>query len=146
MPIAFHPRTQSNDAFLAQKAVAFDGTAGNGAIGTVNVFTVTGDVLVRVFAVCTEDLVSAGAGTMVLGISGNTNTFIASTNATDIDANEAWTDATPTTGEVLATQHKILANGPDIILTIATGDVTDGTLTFYALWRPLSAGASVAAA
>jgi hypothetical protein len=135
----------SNEAFIARKTVAFDGAAGNGAVGTVNLFTVTGDVLVILFATCSEDLVGATA-TIVAGIAGNTAGLIGSTTADTIDTGESWTDATPTTVEALVTSPRIIAAGADIIATVGTADITDGTLNFYCLWRPLSSNGAVVAA
>lgn len=140
-----HRTVNSNEAFLARKTVSFDGTAGNGAVGTVNLFTVTGDVLAIVFATCSENLAGATA-TIEAGISGNTAGLIAQTTATNINVNESWTDATPTTIEALATSPRIIAQGADIIATIGTANVTDGTLNFYCLWRPLSTNGNLIAA
>lgn len=137
----FNP-VQGNEAFLTTKSFAYDGTIG--AQGAATVFTVTGPVLVSVFAVCTEDLAGATA-TIELGISGNTAALIAQTTATDIDNNEVWIDNAPATIEAVPST-RIIGNGQDIIETIATADITDGTLTYYCLWRPLSSTASVVAA
>lgn len=141
-----HKTICSNESFKALKTVTFSGAAGNGAVGSVSLYTVTGDVLVVVFATCSEDLVSAGGGSIEVGISGNTAGLIAQTTATAIDNNEAWTDATPTTIEAVVTSPRIIANGQDIIATVGTGDITDGTLNFYCLWRPLSSTGLVEAA
>jgi hypothetical protein len=134
---------QSNEAFLVSKTRTFDGSAGNGAQGASDLFTVTGDVLVTVFAVCSEDLV--GAGTIEAGISGNTAAILAQiANATNLDAGEVWSDSGPATVEALP-GAKILS-GADIIETIGTADITDGTITYYCLFRPLSEDATVTAA
>lgn len=137
---------QSNEAYLVKKSVALTGAAGNGAVGTVALFTVTGDVVLNVFATCSVDLVSAGGGTAEVGISGNTAGLIAQTTATTIDVNEVWLDASPATIEILPNAPQIIANGQDIIMTVGTGNVTAGSLDFYCLYRPLSTGASIVAA
>jgi hypothetical protein len=134
----------SNESNLATKTIAFDGTAGKGAQGTATLFTVTGDVLVQAFATCTEDLAGASA-TISLGITGNATALIAATTATSIDVNMGWRDTTPSTNETLATSSTIL-QARNILFVVATADITDGTLNFYVLWRPLSSGASVVAA
>ena len=136
----------TNEAFLVKKTVTFAGGAGTGAVGTVALYTVTGDVLVNIFATCSSDLISAGSGTVEAGLVGNTAGLIAQVAATAIDNNEVWTDATPTTIEALATSPRIIAGGQDIMVTVATGDVTGGVLNFYCLYRPLSTGASIVAA
>jgi hypothetical protein len=79
------------------------------------------------------------------GISGNTAALLAQSTATNIDTGEVWVDTGPATIEAVP-GDKILTNGTDIIQTIATADITDGTLTYYCLWVPLTTGASVVAA
>lgn len=131
------------------KAVAFSGAAGNGAVGTVALFTVTGAVAVRLLCICTESLAEGvGGGTVEVGISGNTAAIIAQTTSTAVDLGEIWHDATPdATFEALTVMAEfILGYGDDIILTVGTQDVTDGTLVFQLFWTPLTAGASVVAA
>ena len=117
------------------------------------IFTVTGDVLLQVFGICdVQPAVAAGTPTLELGVSGDTNAYIAQiVNATDLIANEVWLDATPTlTQEILdpATIPRtwIVANGQDTIMTLGGADLTAGDIDFYALWRPLSPGASVVGA
>lgn len=137
---------QSNEAYMVKKTVTFAAVAGQGAVGTVAVFNVTGDVLLNVFATCSSDLTSAGAATVEVGLAGNTAGLIAQTTATAIDTGEVWTDATPTTIEALPTSPRIIAAGADVIITVGTADVSGGVLSFYCLYRPLSDGASVVAA
>lgn len=118
----------------------FDGT-GNPA----TLFTVTGDVLVQVFAVCGTGLNGGGTATIEVGIAGNTAALIAQTAADDIDTNEVWVDASPGTAQAIPSAQ-ILTNGTDIIQTIGTANVTAGVLTYYALWAPLSSSADLVAA
>lgn len=135
---------QSNDSMLALKSVTFAALT-TGSAAAHDLFTVTGDVLVRVFAVCSADLTSGGAATIEVGIAGNTAALIAQTTATGIDQGEIWVDNAAATVEALpATQ--ILTEGSDVIYTVGTTTVTGGTMTFYCLWRPLSVGSSVVAA
>jgi len=124
-----------------------------GSQGAFTIFTVTGDVLLQVFGICnTQPAVSAGTPTIELGVSGDTNAYIAQiVNATDLIANEVWLDATPTlTQEILdpavIPRTWIVANGQDTILTIGGAGPTAGGIDFYALWRPLSADGNVVAA
>ena len=135
---------QGNDAMLASKAVTY--VAGTtGTVDAHTLFTVTGDVLIRIFATCSVNLDSDGVATIEVGIAGNTAALLAQTTATGIDAGEVWIDNAPATIEALpATQ--IVTNGTDIIATIGTAAIKAGALTFYCLWRPLSSGASVVAA
>ena len=132
---------------LTRKTIEFNGTAGNGGIGTVNLFSVTGDVLIFLLAVCSEDL--EGAGSIQVGIAGNTAGLLAQiADATTIDEGEIWTDgslssssltnlgATNSTGDIIAA-------GSDIIATIGSNAITNGTLTFYALYTPLSSDGNI---
>jgi hypothetical protein len=115
--------------------------------GTVNLFTVTGDVRVSVVAICKTNLASAAAANIELGISGNTGAMLASTLATDIDANEFWNDTSPT-GNIQASERiraYDISNGADIALTL-DAQVDSGAITFYCFWTPLSVGATVTAA
>lgn len=124
-------------------------TRGDSA-GTKNpyaMFTVTGDVLVRIYGVCTVDL--TGTGTLELGVAGNTASLIAQTTGTAIDAGEIWADASPTLNAMIFTDvlgPYIVANGADIIETVGTADITAGQIYYTCLWRPLSPDGSVEAA
>jgi len=123
-------------------------TADGGAVGTFTPFRVTGTVLVQIFGVCTTLLTGATA-TVELGIAGNTAALIALTTATDIAAYEVWQDATPEANPGLVnvdgTRTFVIANGTDIIQTIATAAVTAGAIDYYCFWRPLSADGLVEA-
>lgn len=134
---------ETNEAFVTPLEVALTGAAGAGAVGTVNLFTVTGTVVVSIFAVCSEDLAGATA-TLEVGIAGNTAGLLAQTLATDIDNGEVWVDNTPATIEAVPSS-RVLTNGTDIIGTVGTANITDGTLTFYCLWRPLSNDGNIVA-
>lgn len=116
-----------------------------GATGATTLFTVTGDVAVRLFAKCTSDLTSGGAATIEAGISGNTAALIAQTTATGIDSGEIWLDTGPATVEALPSQQ-ILVGGTDIIQTIGTTTISGGILTYYCLWFPISTDGNVVAA
>ena len=119
-----------------------------GAQAAYTVFTVTGNVLIHaVFGICAASV--TGAGTMALGVSGNTAALIASTTAADLITNEIWHDASPTT-----TLEKInftgfstvISNGQDVQFLIAGANITAGTINFYCIWSPLSANGAVVAA
>lgn len=130
-----------------RKTVAFSGAAGNGAVGAVNLFTVTGSVLIRrITARCTEDLAGATA-TLALGVTGSTALFIAATTATDIDTGEFWLSTTPAaTGLALPAALQNIVVDADIILTVATANITDGTIEFTVEWTPLSSDGNLVAA
>ena len=134
----------TTDGIIVTKSIAYDGTAGLGnASEIITLFTVTGDVLVHVFGVCSETL--TGATTLEVGVTGATAALIAQTTATDIDSGHVWIDATPDETQALPSAF-ILTNGSDIIETIGGADVSNGTINHYCLWRPLSSTGNVVAA
>jgi len=137
--------------YLVTKTIAFTGAAGNGAVGTVTIFNITGQVLLLYcFGTCSESLAGATA-TITLETSDGRD-IIATTTATDLLINEIWTDATPTElGSPLETSQKDIglnggASGQTIVLTVGTANVTDGTLTIHALYYPMSSDGELAAA
>lgn len=112
-------------------------------------FTVTGEVLLRIFGVCTTDLASAGGGSLSVGLTGNTAALLPVTTATDIDQNDIWNDNAPAVGtDTLAnlTGPHVVVNGLDIIETVGTADITSGNVRYVCLWRPLSADGNVVSA
>ncbi len=135
---------QSDLGLVESKSITY-ATATTGATGATTLFTVTGDVLVRVFAICSTLLTSSGGGTLEVGIAGNTASLIAQTTGTDIDAGEVWIDNAPATIEALPSAY-ILTNGTDIIQTIATGAIDTGVIKYYCMWFPLSSDGDVVAA
>ena len=153
-----NPRIESTsiDLFSPVKAAPTDFLGGttdargddNGATsGVTTLYTVTGDVLVRIFGICTTDL--AGGGTLEVGITGNTALLIAQTTGTDIITNELWVDVSPTTiGGTLAsvTGPFIIPNGLDIIETTASAAITSGQIHYICLWKNLSPDGKVVAA
>lgn len=114
-----------------------------GATGATTLFTVTGQVAMRIFALCSSDLTSGGAATLEVGIAGNTAALIAQTAATGIDAGEWWVDTGPATIEALPGQF--LVSG-DVIQTIGTTTVSGGVLKYFCAWYPISADGNVVAA
>lgn len=111
-------------------------------------FIVTGDVIVRVFAICKTALTSAGSIIVRVGVSGNISAIIAQLDdAKTLIANEIWVDATPTTTlEAVPAGVRdgfIISNGQDIILT-PSGTFTAGVIDFHCSWKPLSVDGKVA--
>lgn len=136
---------------------AFTGATNNtrgdkdGTKAVLPLFKVTGTVLVRIFAVCKLTLV--GAGTIEVGVAGNTASLIAQdANATDIATGEIWCDSTPTTknvdllsdvlGPYIVTDAGAAA-GVTIDEKVASADITAGGLFYVLLWRPLTADGNV---
>ena len=140
--------------FGTEKTITFAGGTTNawgddgGTLDGAAVFTVTGDVEVRVYAVVTTNLV--GAATIELGTALSTAGILPQVaNATTMDAHQIWhmTDGTVDSGieAITVSPKKILSNGQDMILTVGTTNITAGVLRFVCHWYPLSKGASVTA-
>ena len=126
----------SNEAFVNESTWTF-AAATTGAVGAHTLFTVTDNCLVSVFGVCDTNL--AGAGTIEVGVTGNTAGLIAQiADAEDLDDGDNWVDATPEVGLSALPAAQILNDGNDIILTIGTTAITAGVVDFYCLWRPLN--------
>ena len=133
-----------------RKTVAFDGTAGNGAVGTVDVFTLTGRIWAAAWSVyCTEDLV--GAGTLAMGTAGATTALMAGlADATTLDAGKWWdgadeaavADAAP----MSTTNTPGKALDGDVILTVGSTDITDGTIVIDLWYMPITDDGALAAA
>lgn len=144
------PIRNTQDIFITKITRAYAGTAGLGAVGTTNIFTVTGIVCARIIGLCTEDLASAGGGAISIGVvstagaAASTNGLIVATTATNIDVGEVWVDATPVNGALLSSTPRFIDTG-SITEVVATGDVTDGTIDIYCLWSPFTRTGNVVA-
>lgn len=127
---------------VATKTLTFT----NDGAGTLALFTVTGDVIVKIIATCGTLVASAAAANVEVGIPADTDGIISTTVATDIDAGEVWHDATPDSGlEALSTMREyIIANGADIGIKLS-GQVDSGVITFHCIWTGLNGGIVVAA-
>ena len=136
----------TNWAGLGQNRVIKTLTFSNDT-GQVNLFTVTGDVIVQIVPVCTTNVASAAAGNITLGVVGDLDAMIATTLATNLDAREIWIDASPDSEvEALSTiRAYIISDGNDIQLDL-DAQVDSGVIEFYCFWTALSDGASVVAA
>lgn len=140
-------------ALSAEKVITFDGGTAN-AIGDhdgtgdpFTIFTVTGVVLVRVVGIVETDLV--GAGTLEVGVVGNTASVIAQVaDATALDVGELWHDNTPDQGIELSSvmTEKVISGGKDIVGTVGTANITAGAIRFLCFWYPLSADGNVVSA
>ncbi len=133
------------------------------AASPYSLFTLTGDVLARVFATVQTLLVStSNNGTLKVGVSGLLDAFlsVATVDGTNFVSGTAW--AMGTSGTVtkkagdIASQgigvgagsrdFVLVASSTPIIATIATNSLTAGAMTFYCQYIPLSSGATVVAA
>lgn len=140
----------AKDMRRASKTVTFTGGAGAGATGSVNVFTVTGEVLiVALVPYCTTLLTEAApTATVSLGVTGTTALFLAATNSVNIDADEFWLDTDPgsVTDAVIPSTLKDVAISGNVIITCATQNTTGGVIRFDCWWMPLSTDGNLVAA
>jgi len=134
---------------IARKIYTFNATA----VAPYTIFTVTGAVKVKLYAVCTTGLTPAVAGaTVSLGIVGTVAQFIAATLAADLVAGELWYDASPTTlidldsvvsaGTMAKT---VIGDGADIIIDVAVQAITSGVIEFMVEFEPVTTDGNVVA-
>lgn len=120
-------------------------TLGTGAVPvTEALFTVTGEVEVYVVGYIDTAVTSGGALTLEVGISGTTAGLIAQTTVGNLLIDLLWIDATPAT-LISKPSEKVIANGADIIHTIAGAAATAGEVTYHVWWRPLSSDGNIVA-
>lgn len=118
----------------------------------VTLFTVTGTVMARAVGEVTTNLTSASnTGTISLGVSDAAAALIpaATADGTELQAGDVWFNATSgSKAGVLPDDGSwvVIAAGADIVMTIATNNITAGGITTYVQYVPLSAGASIVAA
>lgn len=114
-----------------------------------DLFTVTGDVLVRVCASVDVAVTSGGTPTLEVGVSGNTACLCVqdTVDGTAFDIGDSWskTIAADANGAEIADEYVLVGNGVNIILTASADTITAGDIDFYCEWIPLSSGAAVAA-
>lgn len=125
--------------FLAKKRITFAGGTANAVgdyDGTGNpapLFNVTDGVLAILVGVCRENLAGANA-TLEAGVEGFINSLLAQKTATDVDANKVFVNNDLNFAGDIANARAIARN---IILTVATANITGGIVDFYCFWRPL---------
>jgi len=127
---------------IVRKTVTFSDTGED-----VDLFTVTGDVIVRLVAVCSTVVASVGGAN--IGVDAGTVALIADTDCTLLAEGEIWHDASPDASveAVSVMKEYIVANGTDITLDIENAKQVDsGVLNFYCIYTPLSSNGAVAAA
>lgn len=145
MPVITNP---ASSLIRVRNTYTLSGSAGTQ--GTKTVFTISGKVVIRtIVGVCTTTLVSAGGGTIALGVTGSTAGFIAATTATDLTntagtAPTIWMSATPTLNLLaIPAACKDVAITQNVIFTIATGDITAGVLVIDCWYEPITDGATL---
>lgn len=147
-----HSDLQYNGVRQAEKVITFAGATTDGIgdfDGTGNpfdIFSVTGTVIAKVFALCTTTLEIDATATLETGTALSTAALIALTAGDAIDVNEIWHDAAPDASIELSSilTEKIISQ--DVIGTVATANINTGVLKFICLWKPISKDGNVVAA
>lgn len=116
-----------------------------------NLFTVTGDVLVKVGGSVDVAVTStSGTTTLEVGVAGNTACLCVqdAVDNTAFDIGDSWSldTAADANGAQLSSEWVLVGNGVDIILTGSVDDITAGDIDFYCQWMPLSSDGAIAAA
>jgi hypothetical protein len=119
----------------------FDGTG-----DPFDIFTVTGTVVVKVFALCETTLTIDATATKEVGTAISTAGIIAQTAGDAADVNEIWHDAAPDSSVEAASVVAENIVNQDIISTTATANIKTGVLRFICLWKPVSKDGNVVAA
>lgn len=137
---------QFSDWRLARGNYNFTDDAG--AVGTVTIFNVTGDIMCKVVASVNAEVTStANNGTVELGVAGNTAALLIQdvADSTAFQIGDSWTliTAADANAAYAADEEVIIGNGVDIIMTIGTNALLTGDIDFYCLWRPLSEDGNV---
>lgn len=132
----------------ARLTKTFAATAGNGAVGTVTLFTITGRVLVHDFtAFCTTGLTEAApTATISVGTASGVTAILNTLNAVDIDTNEWWTDTSPQAGSAgagiqvgtdnVSTGKRYVSE--NIIATVGAQNITGGVIVFDVWYEPVT--------
>lgn len=150
-----HENLRYNGWRQAEKLITFAGGTTN-AIGDYDgtgdpfdIFTVTGTVRVKLYAICETNLAGDTAQLQVgVDVTGQYAKLIAQTTATSIDAGNIWHDASPDSSAELdsVAAETIIANSKDIVGEVATANITSGVIRFMCLWKPVSRDGKVVAA
>jgi len=134
-----------NRAVYLTSAAGTDWTTGN---SPVTLFTVTGDVKVRIHGVVGATAVTSTSndGTLEVGTTEDINAILTQViaNGTLLAATDVWTDSTPNFDvEGISPTWYAIGGGADIILTIATNSMTAGIVSMYCEWLPVSSNGNV---
>lgn len=146
-PLVWRIAKKVSSDFAGGTANAHGDSAGTGNPYTL--FTVTGDVVVQAIWGIVNTTLTGATGTVSVGVTGNTAALLALETGTELAAGGVYTSATQAVGAAAVAGSGALiavADGLDIIETVATADITAGQIDYYVIWAPVEAGASVVAA
>ena len=124
------------------KTVTLSNAAGSGAIGTVAIATVTDAVLITHIVARVTTTLAGSSATVELGTAANTAALIAQATATTLAAGDFWIGSTTPAGVASAVVDKAVKG--DIVLTVATANVTAGEIVFDIFFLPLSTNGNLA--
>lgn len=152
MPLTRGQIAESQAGFgpVVEKVMTFAGGTTNdpgdydGTGNPATLFTVTGTVLAKVFAVVETDLAGASA-TVAVGTAKNATGLITTTTATDLDVDEIWHDAIPDASVELSSVATEKIINQNIIQTVATANITSGVIRYFCIWKPISIDGNVTA-
>lgn len=133
-------RCPPNQGGFGSYRVINDYTFNATVVGSKPLFTVTGDVIVRLIAICTTTVVTVGtAGTCSVGIAGNVAYMIPVTSGDALVAREIWHDTSPDSEiELLSSMGEFtLSDGNDIALDLLSATFTSGAIRFICIWTAL---------
>ena len=107
--------------------------------GILDLFSVTGRVIVRIVPVCDTVVLSAAAASIKLGTSDIDDGMINDTIATLLTAERIWIDTTPNAKiePPSAIREYVVSDGDNIILTLSA-QVDSGAIEFACYWIPVS--------
>lgn len=135
-----------------KRSSAFAGATTNahgdndGTSDPYTLFTVTGDVVIKAIWGIVNTSLTGATATIEVGVTGNTAALLAQETATELDAGGVYVSATQAVGAApVAASGAIIAiaDGLDIIETVATADVTAGQIDYYVIWAAVEPEASV---
>lgn len=125
-----------------------DFTVDENTSGSHAIFTITGDVRIRLLPICTTDLVGHGASAKLsLGYNGAVTSLCANTTASGLDSGEQWTSSAAATLlgiRNLSTMFDVLvSNKTSIKMVVNSVSMSSGKIMFHCWWEPLSTNAKV---
>lgn len=131
--------------YIAKKAVTFTRAAA-GTVGTGGLFTISGTLEAQLVAVLGTALAGT-AGTISVGVTGDTDALLGVTTYTALAANYVWIHTAAAASDSAWGDLKHVpivinaAASPSIFTTIATNAVKSGACDFHLYWRPLEPNA-----
>jgi len=134
-----HRLRESTGMNRIQKDITFSGDS-----GAIPLFTITGDVIVRIIPVIIDDLGSTEGAKIRLGTTTSTNAIISDTLATNMVARKIWHDISPNSeAEPESVRPDYIVTDGNIIQLSLDKQVDSGSISFYCYWSPLSANGRV---